>query len=56
MVIQDPATEVLEWMIDFYDLLCFELIIIISIIIVLLLNIIFNTQHHFNSAHIYYLN
>ncbi len=51
MSIQDPATEVLEWMIDLYDLICFELIIIISIIFVLLLNIIFNPAHHFNSKH-----
>jgi len=50
MVIQDPATEVLEWMIDLYDLICFELIVIISIILVLLFNILFNRQHHFNSA------
>lgn len=48
MVIQDPATEVLEWMIDLYDLICFELIIIISIIFVLLLDIIFNPIHHSN--------
>jgi cytochrome c oxidase subunit 2 len=51
MTIQDPATEVLEWMIDLHDLLCFELLIIISIIIVLLLNIIFNSQHHSNSKY-----
>lgn len=50
MVIQDPATEVLEWMIDLYDLLCFELIIIITIIILLLLDIIFNPIHHFKNA------
>jgi cytochrome c oxidase subunit 2 len=49
MVFQDPATEVLEWMIDFYDLICFELIIIISIIFILLLNILFNPRHHSNS-------
>lgn len=50
MLIQDPATEVLEWMIDLYDLICFELIIIISIILVLLFNILFDPKHHFNSA------
>jgi cytochrome c oxidase subunit 2 len=49
MVIQDPATEVLEWMIDLYDLICFELIIIISIIFVLLLHLLFNPIHHSNS-------
>ncbi len=50
MVIQDPATEVLEWMIDLYDLICFELIVIISIIFVLLFNILINPRHHYNSA------
>lgn len=51
MVPQDPATKTLEWMIDFYDLICFELIIIISIIFILLLNIIFNPIHHSHSEY-----
>lgn len=49
MITQDPATEVLEWMIDFYDLICFQLIIILSIIFILLLNILFNPSHHSHS-------
>ena len=49
MLIQDPATEVLEWMIDFHDLICFELVIIISIVLVLLLDLLFNKDHHSNS-------
>ncbi len=44
--IQDPATETLEWMIDFYDLICFELIIVVSIISVLLFNILYSAKHH----------
>ena len=43
--IQDPATNVLEWMIDLYDLLCFDLIIVVSVIFVLLLSILFSPLH-----------
>jgi len=49
MTIQDPATDIFEGMIDFYDLLCFDLIIIISIVFVLLLSLLFNPIHHSNS-------
>lgn len=42
---QDPATNILEWMINLYDLICFELIIIVSIIIVLLLSILYSPSH-----------
>lgn len=45
MTIQDPATNILEWMIDLYDLICFELIIVVSIIFVLLFNILFMPLH-----------
>lgn len=47
---QDPATEIFESMVDFYDLICFELIIIITIIFTLLFNIIFFRMHYSNSA------
>lgn len=46
VTIQDPATDVLEWMIDLYDLICFELIIIVTIILFLLLNILIFNNHH----------
>jgi cytochrome c oxidase subunit 2 len=49
MTVQDPATEIFESMINFYDLLCFDLIIIISVIFTLLLSILFNPIHHSNS-------
>lgn len=50
LTIQDPATAILEGMIDFYDLLCFELLIVISVIFVLLFDIIYNNIHHSSSA------
>lgn len=50
MTIQDPATNSMEGMIDFYDFLCFQLIIIISIVLMLLISILFNPIHHSNSA------
>jgi cytochrome c oxidase subunit 2 len=46
---QDPATDIFEGMVNLYDLLCFELIIIVSIILVLLGSILFDSQHHSNS-------
>jgi heme/copper-type cytochrome/quinol oxidase subunit 2 len=46
VTIQDPATDILEWMIDVYDLICFELIVIVSIIFVLLLGILLCPKHH----------
>jgi heme/copper-type cytochrome/quinol oxidase subunit 2 len=46
MTIQDPATDVLEWMIDLYDLICFELIVVVTIVLFLLLNILFINIHH----------
>lgn len=49
MVIQDPATDILEGMIDFYDFICFELIIIITIIFTLLAHLLFYPLHHSNS-------
>lgn len=49
MTIQDPATDSMEGMIDFYDFLCFQLIIIISIVLTLLISIIFDPIHHSNS-------
>lgn len=42
---QDPATNILEWMINLYDLICFELIIVVSIIAVLLLSILYSPSH-----------
>lgn len=51
MTIQDPATDVLEWMIDLYDLICFELIIIVSIILVLLLSILYLPIHSDDESH-----
>lgn len=51
MTIQDPATDVLEWMIDLYDLICFELIVIVSIIFVLLLSILYHPIHLDDESH-----
>jgi cytochrome c oxidase subunit 2 len=49
ITIQDPATEIFEGMIDLYDLICFELIVIISIVFTLLFSLLFNPMHHSNS-------
>lgn len=45
MTIQDPATKTLEWMIDLYDLICFDLIVVVSIVFVLILSILFLPMH-----------
>jgi len=47
--IQDPATDVFEGMVDLYDLICFELVVIITIVFTLLFSLIFNPIHHSNS-------
>lgn len=49
MIIQDPATEIFEGMIDLYDLICFELVIVISLIFTLLLSLLYRPRHHSNS-------
>lgn len=49
MTIQDPATEIFEGMIDLYDLICFELIVVLSIVFTLLFSLLFNPMHHSNS-------
>lgn len=49
MTIQDPATDIFEGMIDLYDLICFELIVVISIVFTLLFNLLLNPAHHANS-------
>jgi cytochrome c oxidase subunit 2 len=49
MTTQDPATDIFEGMIDLYDLICFELTIIITIILILLLSIYHMQIHYFNS-------
>lgn len=46
---QDPATEVMEWMLNFYDLIMVDLIIIVGIIFYLVYLLIFDTTHHFNA-------
>jgi cytochrome c oxidase subunit II len=48
VTIQDPATTVLEWMVDFYDLICYELIIVVSVIFTLLLHILRSSIHHYS--------
>jgi cytochrome c oxidase subunit 2 len=49
LYIQDPATEVLEWMINFHDLIMVDVIVIISIIMFLLYTLLFNSNHHKDS-------
>lgn len=48
--IQDPATENLEWMIDLYDLICFELIVIVSVILMLLISLFYSPTHSYKNA------
>jgi len=45
ITIQDPATKTLEWMIDLYDLIFFDLIVVVSIVFVLLISILFSSSH-----------
>jgi len=52
MTTQDPATNAMEWMIDFYDLICFDLIIIVSIVLVLILTLLF-CPIHFDTGYRY---
>lgn len=47
--IQDPATNCLEWMADFYDLIMADLVLVIVIIFYLILTLILNSEHHKNS-------
>jgi cytochrome c oxidase subunit 2 len=47
--IQDPATDVLEWMISFHDLLMVNMILIVGIIFYLLYNLLYDSDHHKNS-------
>jgi cytochrome c oxidase subunit 2 len=49
MTTQDPATEIFEGMLDLYDLICFELVIVLSIIFTLLLSICKMPMHYSNS-------
>lgn len=49
MTTQDPATEIFEGMVHLYDLICCELIVVVSVVFLLLFSIIFNSSHHFNS-------
>jgi len=46
---QDPGTDVMEWMTDFYDLIMVDLIVVVFIIFYLLAIIILNPTHHHNS-------
>ena len=46
---QDPATQCLEWMADFYDLIMADLVLILVIIFYLILTLLLNSQHHKNS-------
>lgn len=43
---QDPATDVMEWMVDFYDLIMVDLIAIVFLILYLLTLLIFDPKHH----------
>jgi cytochrome c oxidase subunit 2 len=47
--IQDPATDCLEWMTSFHDLLMADMILIIAIIFFLILTLIIDPIHHRNS-------
>jgi len=47
--IQDPATEVLEWMINFHGLLMVDVILIICVIFFLIYNLLVDPIHHTNS-------
>jgi cytochrome c oxidase subunit 2 len=53
LYIQDPATEVLEWMINFHDLIMVDVIVIISIIMFLLYTLLSNSNHHKDSNKIF---
>lgn len=48
--IQDPATENLEWMIDLYDLICFELIVIVSVVLMLLISLLYSPTHSYSNS------
>jgi cytochrome c oxidase subunit 2 len=43
---QDPGTDVMEWMVDFYDLIMVDLIVVVFIILYLLTRIILDPVHH----------
>ncbi len=49
IAIQDPATEVLEWMINFHDLIMVDVILIIAVIFFLIYTLLFDSNHHKNS-------
>lgn len=46
---QDPGTDVMEWMVDFYDLIMVDLIVVVFIILYLLFLLILDPEHHYNS-------
>lgn len=47
--IQDTATYCAEWMVDFYDLLMADLILVVCVVLFLLMLIISSSEHHKNS-------
>ena len=44
---QDPATDTMEWMVEFYDLIMVDVIIIVFIILYLLIVLMSNPEHHY---------
>lgn len=48
MKIQDPATDILEWMIDFHDLIMVDMVIIIGLVFFLLYTVIFQFSDSVN--------
>lgn len=47
--IQDPATNCLEWMANFYDLIMADLVLVLAVIFFLILSLLIDPAHHKNS-------
>jgi len=50
MKIQDPATDILEWMIDFHDLIMVDMVIIIGLVFFLLYTVISQFSYSVNKT------
>jgi len=48
-VIQDPATNYLEWMVNFYDLLMADLVLIVILVLFLIASLLIDPTHHKNA-------
>jgi cytochrome c oxidase subunit 2 len=49
VTIQDPATNCLEWMANFYDLIMADLVLVLAVIFFLIASLIINSNHHKDS-------